>query len=352
LPASNPDTRRSSVSAGRRSALQAAVQAEIELTPADVLALVSEPLQEVEKEFQRNLESEVPIVAEVGRYIAESGGKRIRPGLLLLASRACGYQGQRDILYGAVYEFIHTATLVHDDVIDEADTRRGRNSVNSRWGNTLTILMGDYLYIRSLSMALTGENLGILNLISEITLRMIEGELMQTHTTGRLDVTQEQYMDIVTRKTARLFAGCSETAAVLAEREEWRGPLATYGHSIGVAYQLVDDMLDFTSEREVLGKPVASDLKEGKLTLPVIDLLSRRDEMREVVARIIEHPDDCAAAYERLVDGLHSEGSLRRAHGLALEHAARARQAASVLPPSVYRDALMSLPDLLVTRQT
>ena len=352
MPASNPDSIRATAGAGRRSALQAAVQVEIELTPADVLALVSEPLQEVEKEFQRNLQSEVPIIAEVGRYIAESGGKRIRPGLLLLAARACGYQGKRDILYGAVYEFIHTATLVHDDVIDEADTRRGRNSVNARWGNTLTILMGDYLYIRSLSMALLGEDLGILNMISEITLRMIEGELMQTHTTGRLDVTEDQYMDIVTRKTARLFAGCAETAAVLVERDEWREPLATYGHCIGVAYQLVDDMLDFTSDREVLGKPVASDLKEGKLTLPVIDLLSRRAEMRDVVARIIEHPEDCADAYSRLVEGLHSEGSLRRAHGLALENAARARQAVSVLPPSVYRDAMLSLPDLLVTRQT
>jgi len=352
LPANNTGDNQVEPGSVRRSALEAAVEVEIQLTPQDVLALVSEPLQEVEKVFRRNLESEVPVIAEIGRYIAESGGKRIRPGLLLLASRACGYEGRRDILYGAVFEFIHTATLVHDDVIDEADCRRGRLSVNSRWGNTLTILMGDYLYIRSLGMALVGEDLGILNLISDITLKMIEGELMQTHAIGRLDVTEEQYMEIVTRKTARLFSGCCETASVLVERDDWRQPLKAYGHAIGVAYQMVDDMLDFTSEQKVLGKPVASDLKEGKLTLPVIDLLARRADLRPVVRHIIEQPEDCADAYALLVEALHREGSLSRARTMAREHADAARAAASMLPPSVYRDALVSLPDLLVSRQS
>ena len=352
MPANNIENAQAEPGSVRRSALEAAVQVEIQLTPQDVMALVSEPLQEVEKEFRRTLESEVPVIAEVGRYIAESGGKRIRPGLLLLASRACGYEGRRDILYGAVFEFIHTATLVHDDVIDEADCRRGRLSVNSRWGNTLTILMGDYLYIRSLGMALVGEDLGILNLISDITLKMIEGELMQTHAIGRLDVTENQYMEIVARKTARLFSGCCETASVLVGRGDWQEPLRAYGHAIGVAYQLVDDMLDFTSEREVLGKPVASDLKEGKLTLPVIDLLARRSDMEPVVRRIIEQPEDCADAYALLVEGLHREGSLSRARTMAREHAATARAVASMLPPSVYRDALISLPELLVSRQS
>lgn len=352
MPANNAENTRLAPGSVRRSALEAAVQVEIQLTPQDVMALVAEPLQEVEKEFRRNLESEVPVIAEVGRYIAESGGKRIRPGLLLLASRACGYEGRKDILYGAVFEFIHTATLVHDDVIDEADCRRGRLSVNSRWGNTLTILMGDYLYIRSLGMALVGEDLGILNLISDITLKMIEGELMQTHAVGRLDVTEEQYLEIVTRKTARLFSGCCETAGALSGGGDWQEPLKAYGHAIGVAYQLVDDMLDFTSEREVLGKPVASDLKEGKLTLPVIDLLSRRSDMKPVVQRIIEQPEDCADAYALLVEGLHGEGSLDRALTMAREHATTARTMASMLPPSVYRDALVSLPELLVSRQS
>ena len=175
---------------------------------------------------------------------------------------------------------------------------------------------------------------------------------MQTHAIGRLDVTEDQYMEIVARKTARLFSGCCETASVLVGRGDWREPLRAYGHAIGVAYQLVDDMLDFTSEREVLGKPVASDLKEGKLTLPVIDLLARRSDMEPVVRRIIEQPEDCADAYALLVEGLHREGSLSRARTMAREHAATARAVASMLPPSVYRDALISLPELLVSRQS
>jgi octaprenyl-diphosphate synthase len=351
LPANKAKNASASPGAARKSALEAAVAAEIRLTPADVLALVSEPLAEVEAEFRRNLESDVAVIRDIGRYIAESGGKRIRPGLMLLASRACGYEGRLDILYGSVFEFIHTATLVHDDVIDEADFRRGRRSVNSRWGNTLTILLGDYLYIRSLSMALTGEDLRILGLMSEITLRMIEGELLQTHATGRLDLSEEEYLDIVTRKTACLFSGCCETAALLVRRDGWREPLRTYGQAIGVAYQLVDDLLDFTSDQDVLGKPVASDLREGKLTLPVIDLLARRPELEGTVRRIVERPDDSEAAYTALLAGLEEEGCLARVHRRALGEADRARQAVGVLPPSVYRDALLSLPDLLVSRK-
>ncbi len=351
LPASKGGPSAAGPGTARKSALQAAVEAEIQLTPADVLALVSEPLADVEREFRKNLRSDVAVIREIGRYIAESGGKRIRPGLLLLASRACGYEGRLDILYGSVFEFIHTATLVHDDVIDEADFRRGRRSVNSRWGNTLTILMGDYLYIRSLSMALTGEDLRILGLMSDITLKMIEGELLQTHATGRLDLTEAEYLEIVTRKTACLFSGCCEAAALLVRREDWRVPLRTYGLAIGVAYQLVDDLLDFTSDREVLGKPVASDLREGKLTLPVIDLLARRPDLEETVRRIVERPDDSDAAYAVLQAGLQEEGCLARAHRRALAQADRAREAAGILPPSVYRDALLSLPDLLVSRK-
>jgi octaprenyl-diphosphate synthase len=350
LPINKANRARTGSTSSRRSALDAAVAAEIQLTPADIMALVSEPLAEVEREFRRNLNSDVAVIAEIGHYIAESGGKRIRPGLLLLASRACGYRGQRDILYGAVFEFIHTATLVHDDVIDEADYRRGRCSVNSRWGNTLTILLGDYLYIRSLAMALTGEDLRVLNLLSEITLRMIEGELMETHSTTRLDLSEPEYMDIVFRKTACLFSGCSETAALLVNRDAWRGPMRTYGEAIGVAYQLVDDLLDFTGEQDILGKPVASDLREGKLTLPVIDLLARRPSLESTVRRIVESPDDSDEAYACLMSGLHEEGSLRRAHSRARQEADRAREAIEVLPPSLYRDALFSLPDLLVSR--
>ncbi|MFQ5767741.1 MAG: polyprenyl synthetase family protein [Acidobacteriota bacterium] len=333
------------------TAYEAAVQTEIRLTPEDVLVLVAEPLAEVEKEFRRNLDSQLNVISEMGTHIAESGGKRIRPALLLLASRACGYEGRHDILFAAVFEFIHTATLVHDDVIDEADFRRGRSSVNSRWGNTSTILFGDYLYSRSLSMALAGENLRILGLMSRVTLQMIEGELMQTRSIGRLDLSEEGYLDMISRKTARMFSGCCEAAGLLAQREEWLGPLAAYGQGVGVAYQLVDDLLDLTSHREVVGKPVASDLREGKLTLPVIDLLSRRPSLKATIQRIVDRPDDSTESYGRLMASLHEEGCIQRTHARALREAAAAREALAGLPASTYRDALQALPDLLVSRK-
>ena len=335
----------------RDSTYRAALDTERRLTPAAILGLVAGPLAEVEKEFRRNLDSPIGVIADIGRYIADSGGKRIRPALLLLAARACGYFGPRDISYAAVFEVIHSATLVHDDVIDGAETRRGRRSVNARWDNTLTVLLGDWLYIRSLAMALAGEDLRVLRLMSDVTLRMIEGEMIQTHTTGRLDVSEVQYLDIVTRKTAWLFSGCCRTGALLADREEWQAPLSAYGLSLGIAFQMVDDLLDFTSEEAVLGKPVAADLKEGKLTLPVIDLLSRRPALTDVVRRIVERPQDCESAYGALVAALHEENCILNARARAEAEAARARASLAVLPASEYRDALEALPDLLVTRR-
>ena len=333
-----------------RGAYEAAVASEARLTPSDILALVAEPLCRVEEEFRRNLDSDVEIIAEIGRYIAESGGKRIRPALVLLASRACGYEGDKDVIYASVFEFIHTATLVHDDVIDSAALRRGRVSVNSRWGNPLTVLLGDYLYIRSLKMALQGEDLRVLNLLADITLKMIEGELMQNHTKGRVDITEEEYLDILTRKTACLFSGCCRTGALLVRRDDWLSSMDEFGMALGVAFQLVDDLLDFTSDEAVLGKPVASDLREGKLTLPVIDLLSRRPSLESTVRRIVERPDESAAAYGQLVQDLREEGCIERVRKRAHAEAIRARRALDVLPPSIHRDALAALPDLLVSR--
>ncbi|MFQ5718380.1 MAG: polyprenyl synthetase family protein [Acidobacteriota bacterium] len=329
---------------------EAAVATEAHLTPSDLLALVAEPLARVEVEFQRSLDSDVGIIAEIGQYIARSGGKRLRPALVLLAARACEYDGDKDILYASVFEFIHTATLVHDDVIDGAMLRRGQQSVNSRWGNTLTVLLGDYLYIRSLKLALRGEDLRVLDLLADVTLKMIEGELMQNNTKGRVDITEAEYLDILTRKTACLFSGCCRTGALLVSRDDWLDPMNEFGLALGIAFQLVDDLLDFTSEEAVLGKPVASDLREGKLTLPVIDLLSRRPSLLPTVQCIVDSPGESDAAYARLTAGLVEEGCLDRARDRAHAEAIRAREALACLPPSIYREALVALPDLLVSR--
>jgi octaprenyl-diphosphate synthase len=243
------------------------------------LALIFEPVRDalgrVEKEFARHLESKVDLIPQMGRYIQMSGGKRVRPAVLLLSARMCGYTGDRDVLNAAVVEFIHTATLVHDDIIDEAETRRGRLAAHSRWGNDVTVLLGDYLYIRSMAMALTQDSLEVVRLLCEVTLRMIEGELYQLTKMGDGAITEEEHLEIIRRKTAYLFSGCAEIGGVLGNcTQEQRVALREYGFNLGIAFQIVDDVLDYTSDEAVLGKPIGGDLREGKVTLPVILLQS------------------------------------------------------------------------------
>src|SRR3982750_3557170 len=233
-------------------------------------------LEAVEQEFVRHIQSRVALIPEMGRYIQNSGGKRVRPAVLLMAARLGGYTGDRAVLYASVVEFIHTATLVHDDIIDGADLRRGRLAVHSRWGNDITVLLGDYLYIKSMAMALTQDSLEIIRLLCDVTLRMIEGELYQLTKTGDVDISEDQHLYIIRRKTAYLFGGCAQIGGLLGgvspERER---ALQECGFNLGIAFQLVDDLLDYTADERALGKPVGGDLREGKVTLPIIYLLQR-----------------------------------------------------------------------------
>ena len=207
----------------------------------------------------------------------QSGGKRVRPAVLLMAARLCGYTGDRAVLYAAVVEFIHTATLVHDDIIDDSELRRGRLAVHSQWGNDVTVLLGDFLYIKSMSLALTQDTLDIVRLLCDVTLRMIEGELYQLTKNGDVDLTEDEHFDIIRRKTAYLFAGCAQIGGMLGDVDaEQQDALRDYGFNLGIAFQLVDDLLDFTGDADALGKPVGGDLREGKMTLPIIHLLAQR----------------------------------------------------------------------------
>src|SRR5687767_2625665 len=212
----------------------------------------------------------------MGRYIQKSGGKRVRPAVLLMASRLGGYQGDRAVLYASVVEFIHTATLVHDDIIDDSALRRGRLAVHSRWGNDVTVLLGDYLYIKSMAMALTHDTLDVVRLLCDVTLRMIEGELYQLTKTGDVGITEDEHFEIIRRKTAYLFSGCAEIGGLLgACTPEQRVALREYGFNLGIAFQIVDHLLDYTADESALGKPIGGDLREGKVTLPIILLLQR-----------------------------------------------------------------------------
>ena len=237
----------------------------------DILGLVESDLIRVEGVFRDEFLSDLQVISDVASHVRDAGGKRIRPALLLLASRLFAHSSDRMITLGAVVEYIHTATLLHDDVIDEAATRRGRKSANSRWGNKTTVLIGDFLYTKSMAMALTQDNLGILRLLSDVTLRMIEGQVLEIEREADLRVREDQHIDIIRRKTADLFSACMRIGAMLGNaspKEEQA--LADYGLALGLAFQMKDDLLDFTASEKALGKPVGLDLREGKLTLPII----------------------------------------------------------------------------------
>jgi len=318
-----------------------------------IIALVADKLLRVEEECRRNFRSEVGVIDELGVYLSEAGGKRVRPILLLLSAQMCGYRGDRDVLFASVFEFIHTATLVHDDVIDEADVRRGRGTMNARWGNGLTVLLGDYLYIKSMNMALEADDIRIIRILAQITLKMIEGEIVSDRHRANIRLTEEEHLDIVRRKTAFLFAGCGRVAGVLAGVAPSRvEALAEFGMNLGMAFQIVDDLLDFTSDTRILGKPVASDLKEGKLTLPLIYLLQAGEPAEiEMVQTVLDEGEFLTVKREEIVDLLRRRKTLDRTRDVALNFARRAREALAPFDPCPAREALMRLPDFVVSRQ-
>lgn len=321
------------------------------VSPDEIVGLVASRLGEVEKLFHENLASPVAIVDEIGDFVGKGGGKRVRPTLHLLCADLCGYRGAHDVLLATVLEFIHSATLIHDDVIDAAATRRGRPSVNREWGNTITVLFGDYLYAKAMELALRAGSLRIMDRLAWITLRMTEGEMIQTRLAGRLDLTTDEYMDLIERKTAVLFGGCCELAGILAGVDPaTEHALREYGVHIGLAFQIVDDMLDFTGDPKVLGKPTASDLREGKATLPVLDLLkSGPHRAREVVSAIVAGGAKNGEARE-LVALLRESGCLDRAEARARRHAELAVRQLDAFPAGPARRALAGVPDLLISR--
>jgi octaprenyl-diphosphate synthase len=298
------------------------------------------------------VQSQVALIPKIGQYIQTSGGKRMRPALLLMASRLCGYDGERAILYAAVVEFIHTATLVHDDIIDGSDLRRGRLAVHSRWGNDITVLLGDYLYIKSMALALTQDALEIIRVLCDVTLRMIEGELYQLTKNGDADITEDEHFEIIRRKTAYLFGGCAQIGGMLGKvAPDQEQALREYGFNLGVAFQIIDDLLDVTGDASSLGKPVGGDLREGKMTLPFIHLLQQGDEVSgRIVRDIIGSHTVAPGQWEELLRALKEHRSIEYAYRRASELAERAKKPLYVFPPSSERDALVALPDYILSR--
>jgi octaprenyl-diphosphate synthase len=314
---------------------------------------IRDDLEKVDQEFGRHIQSQVDLIPKIGHYIQASGGKRLRPAVLLMAARLSGYQGDRSVLYASVVEFIHTATLVHDDIIDDSDLRRGRLAVHSRWGNDITVLLGDYLYIKSMAMALTYDTLDLVRVLCDVTLKMIEGELYQLTKNGDSAINEEEHFEIIRRKTAYLFGGCAQIGGMLGKVSREREiALREYGFNLGITFQLVDDLLDFIGDIAAVGKPVGSDLREGKVTLPLIHMLSQSNDgsPSQIVRDIIASRQVTDDQWNELLRCLKEHASIDYAYRRAVEFAERAKKPLYVFPPSSERDALLALPDYVLSR--
>jgi octaprenyl-diphosphate synthase len=321
-------------------------------TAREVFELLRDDLVAIEQELGRDAASSVSTITEIAEYLREGGGKRIRPSVLLLSAHMMGFFGQSAIRLGTVVEMVHTATLVHDDIIDGASTRRGRPSANTTWGNEKCVLAGDWLYMQAFRVALEEKNLRVLDLLIALTQQMVEGELLQIQKLGKA-VSEAEYYDLIFRKTACLFSTSMRLGAVLAGASETEeSNVALYGRAVGLAFQIVDDVLDLTATEEVLGKPVASDLREGKTTLAVIhawDHGTARD--RQTIQRVLDDRTFEHVSRQEIQEILKRHGSVAYAMGVAERYAEQARQALAGFPESDFKRALLWVPDFVVARE-
>jgi octaprenyl-diphosphate synthase len=321
-------------------------------TAREVLDLVQADLERVEQAIGLESVASVEVVTTIGRYLHSGGGKRLRPILVLLSARLAGTASEASIRMAAVVEMIHTATLVHDDIIDTAKTRRGRPSSNAIWGNHACVLAGDWLYMQAFQVALRERNFRILDLLIGLTQMMVEGELLQLERIGRIDVSEADYMELVDRKTASLFSACARLGAMTGGAgEALETSMGEFAWNLGIAFQLVDDVLDFTSRESVLGKPVGSDLREGKVTLPLIYALEQASsEERQLVEKVLKDGNYENAPFSRILRFIEGHDGIARARERAQSFTERARTIATGFPESPYQRALGALTDLIIDR--
>ena len=317
----------------------------------EVFELLRDDLAAIEREFGRDTVSNVTAITDIGEYLREGGGKRIRPALLLLSSKLFNYQGRGAIRLGAVVEIIHTATLVHDDIIDEAQTRRGRPAANTQWGNSKCVLAGDWLYMQAFKIAVQERIFRVLDVLIELTQQMVEGELLQMDKLGKL-ISLDEYHDLIYRKTACLFSVCMRLGGILGgASEEQEENLGKYGRSLGMAFQIVDDVLDLTAAESVLGKPVASDLREGKVTMAVIHALERCTPAEKAqIETILRERAFNGVTHAEILDILTRYGSLEFAAAQAAHYAESACKAICTFPDSEFKRALLWAPEFVVAR--
>lgn len=321
-----------------------------DVTLQAIEALVQDDRRAVDREIDARLRSEIVLINQLGSYIVNSGGKRLRPTLVLLAARACGYSGTAHCRLAAIIEFIHTATLLHDDVVDASELRRGQSTANAVWGNEASVLVGDFLYSRAFEMMVEVGNMRIMEILATTTNTIAEGEVMQLLNCNDPEVTEARYLQVIRSKTAQLFAAAAQVGAVLAgQSAAIEAGLAAYGMHLGTAFQLVDDVLDYRADPRTLGKNVGDDLAEGKPTLPLIHALKVGDEMQRATLRDAIANGD-RAHIDAVVRIIESTGSIAYTAAQAADEAARAEQALTPLPPSPYKQALLELAQFSVRR--
>ncbi|MBC7900844.1 MAG: polyprenyl synthetase family protein [Saprospiraceae bacterium] len=320
-----------------------------------IFGLIRPEMTLVEAEFERQANSNVQVINYLGEYLRASGGKRVRPALLILASYAVGGKGSSEgvIRLATVMEMLHTATLVHDDIIDNADLRRSRASVNARFGNQAAVLMGDWLYMSAFETSLKERSLEILDILTRLTRKMTEGELIQLTMIGNADITEDQYFDILKRKTAFLFSGCCEIGAILGGANTVKqAALRDYGMNLGIAFQLADDLLDFTADEEALGKAAGVDLLEGKLTLPLIMLRNSDSTVKETLEEIMLEGVYRDSARTKIMDKLEEHETLENIRTVALSYSEGARKNLEVLTKTEYSFALDEIPNFVIDRNS
>lgn len=315
----------------------------------ELIAPIAEDMKEVDAVIRARLDSEVVLIRTIGDYIVGAGGKRMRPALVLMIARALGYEGRNHHVLAAVVEFIHTATLLHDDVVDESDLRRGRQTANAVFGNAASVLVGDYLYSRSFEMMVDVDSMRVMKILSEATTVIAEGEVLQLLNVHDPDVSQERYLQVVRYKTAKLFEAAARVGAVIAKATpEQEEAAAAYGRHIGTAFQLVDDVLDYSGAADALGKNVGDDLREGKPTLPLIRVMEvGTPEQRAMIRTAIETGD---ADFEAVAAAIRETDALEHAREAARQEAKLAREALAGYPISVYQESLLEFCAFAVNR--
>jgi len=317
-----------------------------------IFAAVKDDLDDIENALVNNLNPYLDLVSDVAGHILFSGGKRLRPLLMVLSARMCGYNGDYEKTFSTALEYLHAATLLHDDVVDEATLRRGKPVAHSKWGSPITILVGDYLLARALSISAGTGRLRVVQILAGLTENMSQGEVHQLMRKGDINLTEAEYKEVIRRKTAMLFEAACRVSAIIADAtEEQESALAEYGYNLGIAFQMADDLFDYTLQTSEFGKEVGADLREGKLTLPVIYALQQAQSGdRDLMIKIIQDPDFSEADFKILTDLLEKYGGLTYTHNTAASYIDTAKKALAVFGPSPTKDTMLDVAEYVLAR--